>query len=201
MYVALILGIALLVPIYFLEETYKPVILKRRAVAWGQPLPPKPDPKTALKLIFTVTLARPTVMLIKEPIVQAVSLYSSFAFAVLFGFFEAFPFAFSREYGFGIGKTGACFTGIGVGLILGCIIYLIQDKVFYAPVAHRGNGVVHPEIRLIPAMIGSFLMPIGLFWFAWTARHEIHWISPVCAGIPFSAGLVLIFVGITYLPL
>ncbi|RPB20449.1 MFS general substrate transporter [Terfezia boudieri ATCC MYA-4762] len=193
MYLVLIFGAAVIAPIYFMQETYKPVILKRRALARGQPLPPKPDPKTALKLIFTITLARPTVMLIKEPIVQAVSLYSSFAFAVLFGFFEAFPFTFSREYGFGLGKTGGCFAGIGLGLILGCVIYLIQDKIFYAPAYKRGNGVVQPEIRMIPAMIGSFLMPIGLFWFAWTAKKDIHWISPVLAGIPFSAGLVLIF--------
>lgn len=194
LYFVLIFGAAMIVPLYFMQETYKPVILKRRALARGEPLPPKPDPKTAMRLIFTITLARPTVMLIKEPIVQAVSLYSSFAFAVLFGFFEAFPFAFSREYGFDLGKTGGCFTGIGFGLILGCVIYLIQDKIFYTPAYKRGNGVVLPEIRLIPAMIGSFLMPIGLFWFAWTAKKDIHWISPVLAGIPFSAGLVLIFV-------
>ena len=52
------------VPVYFLEETYKPVILKRRANTWGQPLPPNSDTKTTLKLIFTITLPRPTVMLI-----------------------------------------------------------------------------------------------------------------------------------------
>lgn len=155
----------MLVPLYFMEESYKPIILKRRALERGIELPPKPDPKTALKLIFTVTLARPTVMLMTEPIVQAVSIYSSFAFAVLFGFFEAYPFAFQREYGFSLGQTGLCFGGIGVGLILGCVIYLIQDRMVYMPALKKGNGQVEAEIRLIPAMIGSFLMPIGLFWY------------------------------------
>jgi hypothetical protein len=184
----------MMIPLYFLEESYKPVILKRRAVARGQQLPPKPDPKTALKLIFTITLARPIMMLLKEPIVQAVALYSSFAFAVLFGFFEAYPFAFQQEYGFALGETGLCFLGIAVGLVVGCIIYLIQDRLVYVPACKKHGGSPPAEIRLVPAMIGSFLMPVGLFWFAWTARKDIHWISPVLAGIPFGSGLVLIFV-------
>lgn len=183
-----------MVPLFFLQESYKPVILTRRALARGDPIPPKPDPKTALKLIFTITLTRPIMMLLTEPIVQAVALYSSFAFAVLFGFFEAYPFAFEKEYGFGLGETGLCFLGIAVGLIFGCIIYLIQDRLVYAPAFRKHNGSPPAEIRLVPAMIGSVLMPVGLFWFAWTAREGIHWILPVLAGVPFGCGLVLVFV-------
>lgn len=33
----------------------------------------------------------------------------------------------------------------------------------------------------------------SLFWFAWTARSDIHWISPVLAGIPFAWGNLCIF--------
>ncbi|KAF8247065.1 MFS general substrate transporter [Wilcoxina mikolae CBS 423.85] len=193
MWIVLILGSALMVPLALLEESYKPVILKRRALRRGQQLPPKPDPKTALKMIFTITLTRPTMMLIKEPIVQAVALYSSFAFAVLFGFFEAYPFVFQREYGLSLGETGLSFLGIAVGLCGGCIIYLIQDRLFYLPAFKRHNGSPPPEVRMIPAMIGSALMPLGLFWFAWTAKKEIHWIVPILAGAPFGAGLVLVF--------
>ncbi|KAI5776546.1 major facilitator superfamily domain-containing protein [Geopyxis carbonaria] len=193
MWVILMLGGATMIPLFFLEESYKPIILKRRALQRGQALPPKPDPKTALKLIFTITLARPTVMLLKEPIVQAMALYSSLAFAVLFGFFEAYPFAFQREYQLSLGATGLCFLGIAVGLLLGCMIYLLQDRLVYVPAAKRHNGNPPPEIRLVPAMIGSILMPVGLFWFAWTARKDVHWIVPVMAGAPFGAGLVLVF--------
>lgn len=193
MWIVLMMAGALLVPLYILEESYKPVILKRRALARGQELPPKPDPKTALKMIFTITLARPTVMLVKEPIVQAVALYSSFAFAVLFGFFEAYPFVFQREYQMSLGETGLCFLGIALGLCLGCLLYLVQDRIFYVPAHKKHNGSPPAEIRLIPAMIGSGLMPVGLFWFAWTAKKEIPWIVPCLAGIPFGAGLVLVF--------
>lgn len=175
MWIILVLGAAVSVPLFFMEESYKPVILKRRAIARGLPLPPKPDPKTALKMIFTITLARPVQMLLREPIVQAVALYSATIFAVLFGFFEAYPFAFQVEYGLSLGETGLCFIGIAVGLILGCLIYLWQDKVIYMPRLERGDAT--PELRLVPAMIGSFMMPVGLFWFAWYA-HSCFWRGP-----------------------
>jgi hypothetical protein len=35
---------------------------------------------------------------------------------------------------------------------------------------------------------------VGLFWFAWTARHDVHWISPVLAAIPFAWGNLCIFI-------
>lgn len=33
-----------------------------------------------------------------------------------------------------------------------------------------------------------------LFWFAWSARQDVHWIVPVIAGIPFAWGNLLVFV-------
>ena len=56
------------------------------------------------------------------------------------------------------------------------------------------QGVVAPEHRLYAAMLGSFGVPLGLFWFAWTARSEVHWISPILAAIPFGWGNLMVFV-------
>ena len=42
---------------------------------------------------------------------------------------------------------------------------------------------------------GSLGLPIGIFWFAWTSRREVHWISPVLAIIPFAWGNLCVFVG------
>ena len=38
-------------------------------------------------------------------------------------------------------------------------------------------------------------MSSSLFWFAWTARPDVHWISPVLAGIPFAMGNLCVFIG------
>ena len=55
------------------------------------------------------------------------------------------------------------------------------------------GGVVAPEHRLYQAMLGSIGIPIGLFWFAWTARQGVHWISPILASIPFAWGNISVF--------
>ncbi|KAK9479389.1 major facilitator superfamily domain-containing protein [Lipomyces japonicus] len=184
-------GVALAL-ITTIPETYKPVLLKKRAIKRGLPLPPKLPPLEGLKLIFTVTLLRPFQMLLFEPIVLALSVYMAFVFAVLFGFFEAFPFVFMTVYGFNSGETGLTFIGIGVGLFLGMLVYLMLDRVKYAPESRLPNPPP-PESRLLPGKIGAVALPIGLFWLAWTSRHSVHWIVPVLAGVPFGMALLLLF--------
>ncbi|KAK9345554.1 major facilitator superfamily domain-containing protein [Lipomyces starkeyi] len=168
------------------------IILKRRAKKRGLALPPKLPTGEALKLVFMVTLQRPFAMLVFEPIVLALSLYMSFVFAVLFGFFEAFPFVFTTVYDFNSGDTGLTFLGIGVGLLIGAAIYLFLDRTKYVP-AMRLPVPLPPESRLLPAKIGAVALPIGLFWLAWTSRKSVHWIVPVLSGVPFGMALILLF--------
>jgi hypothetical protein len=43
-------------------------------------------------------------------------------------------------------------------------------------------------------MIGAVVLPIGIFWFAWTAAPvSIPWIVSIIAGVPFGFGIGLIF--------
>ncbi|KAK9452036.1 major facilitator superfamily domain-containing protein [Limtongia smithiae] len=175
-----------------LNETYKPIILKKRAIKRGIELPPKMPPAQALKLVFTVTLIRPFEMLFTEPIVLSLSIYMAFVFAVLFGFFEAFPYVFTYVYLFNNGEIGLTFIGIGVGLVFGAIFYVIMDRLVYTPAIFRTPPPL-PESRLLPAKVGAVSLPIGLFWLAWTSRTSVLWIAPVCAGIPFGFGLILLF--------
>lgn len=51
----------------------------------------------------------------------------------------------------------------------------------------------NPEQVLIIAKIGSFLLPLSLFWQGWSAHYKLHWLIPVCAGIPFGISLMFIF--------
>jgi DHA1 family multidrug resistance protein-like MFS transporter len=51
-----------------------------------------------------------------------------------------------------------------------------------------------PEDRLVPAIIGSVLFPIGVFWFSWAGNYpQVHWIVPTLAGIPIGIGLITVF--------
>jgi hypothetical protein len=39
-----------------------------------------------------------------------------------------------------------------------------------------------PGSRLPPMLIGGVLLPVGLFWFAWTADPVYSWVLPTIAG-------------------
>lgn len=64
---------------------------------------------------------------------------------------------------------------------------------FYQEKQFNSNGEIKPEIRLQPAMIGSFFVPICLFWFGWSSRSDIHWIVPIIGSSMFGIAAFLLF--------
>ena len=183
-----------------MKETYKKIILQDRAKRLGIAPPAKTGPSgiAAIKFLLTVTLLRPVSMIFIEPIVFFMSLYTAFNFSVLFGFFAAFPIVFQGVYHFDAGLSGITFLGIGLGCCIAVLTAILVDRIWYRKEhakSHREGrgGHVAPEHRLYVAMMGSFGLPIGLFWFAWTARADVHWISPILASIPFAWGNLSIF--------
>ncbi|EXJ94581.1 hypothetical protein A1O1_02977 [Capronia coronata CBS 617.96] len=188
------------------KETYKKIILKNRAAKLGLAPPPNPLPPGMSKVHFlvVVTILRPLTMLTTETIVAAFSFYTAFNFSVLFGFFAAFPIVFQSPYPeiqiyhFNTGESGLVFLGIGIGTFLATLIFILIDRLVYRKKTLKRHAVgdfvpLPPEERLWAAMLGSFLLPVGLFWFAWSARADVHWISPVLATIPFGTGNLLVF--------
>ncbi|MCJ1471571.1 hypothetical protein MMC13_000211 [Lambiella insularis] len=184
----------------FMKETYKKVILQKRARKLGIPPPPTNGPSgiAAIRFLLMVTLVRPVHMIATEPIVGAFSLYVAFNFSVLFGFFDAFPIVFEGVYGFSLGSAGLPWLAVLVGCLLGVATVIVIDRLTFrkeyvkSQKAGRG-GLVPPEHRLYAAMAGSLGLPIGLFWFAWTARIDVHWVSPVLAAVPFGWGNMCVF--------
>ena len=196
----LMIGLAALIFGAFQEETYKKIILQRRAKKLDIPPPPNPLPPglARVKFLLFVTVLRPIRMLVTEPIVACFSMYTAFNFSVLFGFFDAFPIVFQGVYHFNIGESGLTFLGIGLGCCIATGVFIMMDRLTYRKktLAARAKGDMSPlppEQRLHSAMLGSFLLPISLFWFAWTAREDIHWIVPLLATVPFGIGNLLVF--------
>jgi MFS family permease len=196
----LMIGLAALIFGAFQEETYKKIILQRRAKKLDIPPPPNPLPPglARVKFLLFVTVFRPIRMLVTEPIVAYFSIYTAFNFSVLFGFFDAFPIVFQGVYHFNIGESGLTFLGIGLGCSIATGVFIVTDRLTYRKktLAARAKGDMSPlppEQRLHSAMLGSFLLPISLFWFAWTAREDIHWIVPLIATVPFGIGNMLVF--------
>lgn len=167
-WVTIFIAIAAYVFILPMQETYKKIILKKRAKRLGV------DPPAAatqirglayIKLLVTVTLVRPVHMLFSEPIVLFFSAYNAFAFSVLFAFFAAYPFTFETVYGFNTWQYGLTFLGIGIGVCLATVTGIVIDRKMYMA-KHRealkeGRTVVAPEHRLYVGMLGAFGIPVG----------------------------------------
>ncbi|KAI0022808.1 MFS multidrug transporter-like protein [Xylariomycetidae sp. FL0641] len=183
------------------SETSKKIILARRAKKRGLPTPPKPPPAAALKMLFVVTLARPLQMLATEPIVLAWALYHSFVFGVLFAFFDSYPYIFITIYDFSAGEIDLAFLGIFIGILLAVVAFAIIDKTVYQKKKLAcAPEKPPPEARLYTSMMGAFGVPIALFWLAWTAGPDFHFLAPIAAGVPFGWGTVTLFLGgMTYL--
>ncbi|GAB1201125.1 hypothetical protein APSETT444_010512 [Aspergillus pseudonomiae] len=156
----LFLGAALWVYSMGAQETYAIPIRRRLAKKMGLPPPPKPIPDglAGVRMLMTVTLARPLYMLITEPIVTLCSLYSSLNFSVLFCFLASVPLIYSTNYGFSPGQSGLAFIGIAVGCIIGAVALIILDG--YTMAKHRARqpgAAAPPERMLVAAMVSTML--------------------------------------------
>lgn len=111
-------------------------------------------------------------------------------------FNEAFPLVFGPTgHGFNTGEQGLCFLGLCFGSIVGAILHPLQERYYLRRVRENGGKPV-PEARLWLARGGAFLLPISLFWFAWTSYKSVHWIVPIIASGFFGLGIYIVILAI-----
>ncbi|KAM0186107.1 hypothetical protein ACHAPI_011885 [Fusarium lateritium] len=195
-------GVTWITTTIFVPETYTPYILRKRAQYLSKLTghtyisildADKPPASAAQQL--RVALTRPWLLLFKEPIVLITSIYISIIYGTMYMCFAAFPIVFQRGRGWDQGIGGLAFTGIVIGVILSIASFVFEDK-RYTRAARKRDGPMEPEDRLLPAMVGSILIPLGLFWFAWTTFPSVHWIVPIIGSVFFAWGLVLVFMAL-----
>lgn len=200
-------GVLWILSTLFYPETYAPVLLRTRAAELSKRtgkvyichLDAGVPPKTVLGQ-FKIALSRPWILLFKEPIVLLISIYMAIIYGTLYMCFGAFPIVYAQGRGWSPGISGLAFIGIAVGMTFATGGSIFYNRVYVKIAAKSPDGIAPPEARLPPAIIGSILLPVGLFWFAWTNGPEIHWIVSIIGSAFFAAGIVLVFLScMTYL--
>ncbi|KFY15816.1 hypothetical protein V492_01745 [Pseudogymnoascus sp. VKM F-4246] len=196
-WISVIMTGILTVVAFFVPETYGPAILREQARKSGQPLPSR---GSVASLIIT-SLFRPMHMLIVEPIVFPSALVLSVSQSIIFTYYVAYSLLFKEVYHFTDYQVGLAFAPLLVGSVIAMPIVAVFDKLTYQKaqqIAIRTGGPpVEPEIRLYPVMLSAILLPISLFWFAWTGRPEFHWAVPLTSGILSGIAYVLNMICLT----
>jgi multidrug resistance protein len=188
----------------FMRETYEPTLLGRRTARLRNETN---NPNLYSKFentsrstsdIFLKAIVRPTKMLFLSPIVFVLSLYMAVVYGYLYLLFTTLTLVFEYKYHFSSGNVGLTFLGIGVGSLLGLVIFGLVSDALVKHMARKGE--MKPEYRLPPLIPGSLLIPIGLFWYGWTAEKGVHWILPILGTMFVGLGLMATFMPInTYL--
>ncbi|KLU81547.1 polyamine transporter 2 [Magnaporthiopsis poae ATCC 64411] len=199
MYLTSIMGfIAFMLDLFFLEETYPPIILvakaaelRRRTLNWGIHAKQE-EIEIDLRELISKNFSRPMRLLFFEPIVTSLSVYMAFIYGLLYLFLTAYPFVFQGVYHFSSGIAGLAFFGMIIGQFIAGITVLLQQPWYNRKLA-ANNGVPIPEWRLPSVVAGGVAFTIGIFFFGFSSRADVHWIVPMASGLFTGFGLMSIF--------
>ncbi|KAB8231992.1 MFS transporter [Aspergillus alliaceus] len=200
-YIPALMGyLSFVLNIFFLRESYPPVVLihkaeelRRHTKNWGIHAKQE-EIEIDFRELVAKNFTRPVKLLTTEPLMQAVTLYLSFIYGLLYCFLTAYTEVFQGVYGMSPGISGLPFFGMIFGVIV-ATGYIIVSAPSYNRKLIKNGEVPIPEWRLPPALIGGVLFAAGLFWFGWTGfTRDIPWIVPTLSGIFTGFGLLAIFI-------
>jgi len=192
-------GVIQFMGLFFLQETYPPVLLHRKKKklikdTGNEALHTEFDrPDRTVMKTLRISLVRPFRLLGTQVIVQVLAIYMAYLYGLMYLVLSTFPGLWEGPYGESVGIGGLNYISLGVGFFIGTQVCApCQDRIYRA-LKKRNNGVGKPEFR-VPLMIpGALLVPIGLFWYGWTAQAHTHWILPNIGAAIFSGGTIIGF--------
>ncbi|KAJ5435788.1 MFS transporter [Penicillium cf. griseofulvum] len=181
--ILILAGLISLLALVLMRETFEPAILERKAAAMRKSTGNsqlrartyKKD-RTSAQILARATV-RPLKMLL-SPIILPLSLYCAFMFGLIYLLFTTFPAVFETTYHFATDISGLAYLGLGV-------------VISYS--SSRAEGTLErPELRLILMIWSSPIVPIGFFWYGWSAEKATHWIVPILGTMFIGLGAFLI---------
>lgn len=114
------------------------------------------------------TCLRATRILTEDIIVFSLTLYTAYAYGVIFSYFASANYILARDYNFDLRQVGLSFISVIIGYLLAAFTFAIFDATLYARAHKHALSIAmpgaEPEHRLYAALLGSGLLSGGLFW-------------------------------------
>ena len=184
------------IAIFFVPETYAPVILKNKAkrlrkeTGNNKIMTEQEATPMSVSQIINDVFYRPLKFVVQEPVLDLICAFIAMIYALLYAFFFAYPVVFRTLYGYKDDKIGLMYIPILIGALIALLITPMLESQ-YGKMIRRRTPV--PEDRLIGAMIGSPFPAISLFIFGATLFDHIIWVGPASSGLAFGFGMVLLY--------
>ncbi|KAJ5398469.1 MFS transporter [Penicillium sp. CMV-2018d] len=193
--ILILAGVISLLALVLMRETFEPAILERKAAAMRKSTGNSQlrartynKDRTPAQILARATV-RPLKMLL-SPIILPLSLYCAFMFGLIYLLFTTFPAVLETTYHFATDISGLVYLGLGVGMIISIGLFaVLSDKLLKQP---REGTLQRPELRLILMIWSSPIVPIGFFWYGWSADKVTHWIVPILGTMFIGLGAFLI---------
>ncbi|TVY64176.1 Efflux pump radE, partial [Lachnellula suecica] len=166
------------------RESYAPVLLAHKASLLRQQtgnlsLRSKYDNGLSARAHFKRSIGRALKILIYSPIVLTLSIYMGLIYSYFYLLFTTLTSIFEENYGFSTSIVGLAYLGVGIGFLIGQISYArLGDAILRRMTGKSGSTEMKPEYRLPLCIVGGALVPVGLFWYGWSAQGRVHWIMP-----------------------
>ena len=152
-----------------------------------------------VRVLLFEALVKPWEINALDPAILFTTVYMGLCYGIYYSFFESLPLVYPVYYNFTAQSTSLIFLAILPACVLGFGSHVLYLK--YRVFPRLKNGTFGElENHLIPGMVASPFIAIGLFLFAWTARPSVHWIAPTIGlgltifGIYFIAQSVLLYI-------
>lgn len=164
--------------IFFLRETYVPVLLSKRKNELersnGGNYFFEGEDNRSLKEKLAWAVQRPIRILFTQPIVLTMASYQALLFGTAYSLYTQFESIYGEAYGFSTLQVGLVYLGPGLGFLTAVWFLVPRIGTVYNSLTKKHNGESKPEYRLPIANVGAILILISLFWFAWTVQFHVH---------------------------
>ncbi|TVY47122.1 MFS transporter [Lachnellula occidentalis] len=188
--------VVIAVSLFFLKETYVPVLLAQRKKQLerteGGNYFFQDESEEPLSTTLFHSVQRPMRILFTQPIVIAMATYQALIFATTYSLYTQFQAIYGEKYGFNTLQVGLVYLGPGLGSLIAVWFLVPRIDTVYNKLAKKHGGA-KPEYRLPLANIGAVLIPISLFWYAWTVELHTHWFVTIASTFFYGVGQVVIF--------
>ncbi|KAK4503180.1 hypothetical protein PRZ48_006608 [Zasmidium cellare] len=195
LFVGLFLGIICVV---CTPETADSILLQRKAQAlrletgnWALHAKSAEEP-AYLRTFVEKYLTKPAKMLVLEPILLIFTVYMSLVYGILYLTLTMYPYSFHTVRKMTAIEASLPFLFLLTGIVLACL-FLGLYSFYYVGRRLSAGKTLKPEDRLPPVILGSVLLPAGLFWFAWTSQTHMPWVLQAASGIFTGCGIILVF--------